>query len=270
MLFVDKENKCLDNTAENPPQDQLQKVLVVEDEEMNRVMFVEMISSLGFEADSAGNGAEALQMLAQSNYGLVITDLQMPHMDGLELAQALYMQQSEARRPPIVMMTGTIPTEHEKRVFYDKGVSEFVGKPVSLATLRTVLQKYFSDGDAENPGGHAVKRKDADLPVDLSVLEGLVGNDPAIHAFLLQKFANSLTDILIDMHKAVANKSSEKICALSHKLKSPSKSMGAERLAQISIELEKAGEREDWDTIQYWLPELVEEAETVSQFIRNL
>ncbi|MDH5327029.1 MAG: response regulator [Gammaproteobacteria bacterium] len=260
-----------DNNTEHTPVDQLHRVLVVEDEQMNRTMFVEMISSLNFEADSVANGEEALAALQKTNYGLIITDLQMPHMDGFELAQALYKRQRPEKRTPLVMMTGTIPAENEKQVFFDNGVREFVAKPVSLNTLRSVLQKYLSgDPGQYSTGLDPVKRKDTELPVDIAVLEGLVGNDPAIHASLLQKFVISLNDILGDMRLAFDAKSMVEIKALAHKLKGPAKSIGAERLAQICIELEKAGKAENMDEINRWRAPLQDEAETVAQFIQNM
>ena len=105
----------------------LRKILVVDDDPVVGKSFDRVLTNKGYEVVMAHNAAEALERMRKSEYDLVYTDIRMPGMDGLELAEKV-----KARRPwtPVVIVTGHGTVDNERRAM-DAGVSAFLHKPLS-------------------------------------------------------------------------------------------------------------------------------------------
>ena len=99
-----------------------------------------MLKRLGYTADVAGNGLEAIQALERRNYDLLLTDLQMPEMDGLQAAQEICRRWPEATRPRIVAMTANASTTDRDHCFA-AGMHDFISKPVRLEDLRGAIER---------------------------------------------------------------------------------------------------------------------------------
>ena len=119
-------------------------VLVVEDVEINRLIVGEMIRVLGLRASVAGSGEEALRMCADATPDVVLMDIQMPGMDGLETCRRLRQLQASDRLPhfPIVALTANA-MESDRQASRDAGIDEHVTKPIDLADLRGVLSRWL-------------------------------------------------------------------------------------------------------------------------------
>ncbi|MDA8427270.1 MAG: response regulator [Treponema sp.] len=116
------------------------RVLVVDDDPQNREILKRLIERLGAEVRAAGDGQEALQAFGGAGFDLVLLDLSMPGMDGLEVAAA--MRSIEAgegrRRAAIVALSGL----DENRDFMRSGIDEFIQKPVGMDILRAALERW--------------------------------------------------------------------------------------------------------------------------------
>jgi DNA-binding NtrC family response regulator len=112
-----------------------ERVLIVEDEENERTGLSELVSSWGYSTETAGDGVEALEKVGQFSPSIVITDIKMPRMDGMELAQKL----DEMSQPiAVVMVTAQKTTEtafHAGRL----GVQDYIEKPIDFRRLRSIL-----------------------------------------------------------------------------------------------------------------------------------
>ncbi len=113
-------------------------ILLVEDNVVNQRVALLMLQRLGYEADVAGNGYEALAALERKTYHLVFMDLQMPEMDGLEATQAIRVRWVEGRRPRIVAMTANASTADRTRCL-EAGMDDFMSKPVRMPELCRAL-----------------------------------------------------------------------------------------------------------------------------------
>ena len=119
------------------------RVLLVEDNEVNRKVAQRQIESLGFQAECAQDGREALDLLARSTFDLVLMDCQMPHMDGYETTQAIRQREAAGLvRTPIVAMTAHAMDGDRDRCIA-AGMDDYLSKPVKVADLRTVLQRWL-------------------------------------------------------------------------------------------------------------------------------
>ncbi len=124
-------------------------VLVVEDNAVNQRVARRMLEKLGYRADVAANGLEALRMLDRIDYDLVLMDCHMPEMDGFEATMSIRAREGDGRHVPIVAMTANAAKEDRDRCL-SAGMDGYLAKPVKAAQLRDTLAKYFDPSRAAN------------------------------------------------------------------------------------------------------------------------
>lgn len=133
----------LDNTQTTKPASNLQRsrILVVDDSLSNRKSLSLMVEQMGYQAITAVDGLDALQHLHEHPIELVLTDLEMPRMNGLEMTQAIRIW-PEKRHIPIIMITSRSTQKH-RQMAQQAGVDDYLTKPVSHDTLQTQLHKWL-------------------------------------------------------------------------------------------------------------------------------
>lgn len=114
-------------------------VLLVEDNPVNQKVALLILRRLGIEPGVAGNGAQAIQKLNEKPYDVVLMDVHMPEMDGLEATRHIRQHFDQARRPVIVAMTASNQAKDREEVFA-AGMDDFVGKPFKVEELIQVLK----------------------------------------------------------------------------------------------------------------------------------
>lgn len=121
------------------------KVLVVDDDKTTRKMISLILNSKGYEVVTAENGIEALQKLGIEDINLILTDMNMPYMDGIELVKQIRSSQ-ERSNIPIVMIT-TEADEEEKIKAFEAGVDDYLVKPTTSEeisqSIKKILKKFF-------------------------------------------------------------------------------------------------------------------------------
>ncbi|MDO8426505.1 MAG: response regulator [Deltaproteobacteria bacterium] len=115
------------------------KILVVDDCETTRKLLSYIIRDKGYKIIGASNGIEALEVMAANPVDLVVTDLNMPQMNGFELCRSL-REQAEYRELPIIMIT-TESGEADKRMGMEAGVTTYLSKPISPQRLLYEIEK---------------------------------------------------------------------------------------------------------------------------------
>jgi len=123
------------------------RLLVVEDNPTNQKLALRLLEKIGCSADIAANGKEAIKALETASYDLVLMDLQMPEMDGLEATKIIRETSSEVKRHdiPIVAMTAHAMKDHKDRCL-DAGMDDYISKPIRSEKLKAVLKKYLVSG----------------------------------------------------------------------------------------------------------------------------
>jgi len=119
------------------------RILIVDDEEQTRETLAELVSALGYETGSAANGQEAVAMLRRERYDLVLTDLLMPGMDGLDVVREIRAMTQDL---PVLVITGhsSVQTAVES---VRAGASDYIEKPVNLEALQMRIQRAFDYAD---------------------------------------------------------------------------------------------------------------------------
>jgi len=246
------------------------QILVAEDNVINQQVIAAQLKSLGYHADYALNGAEALELWKDEKYDLLMTDIRMPVMDGIELVKNLRSMETDRSRPaPIIAITANAMHEDVMRC-RKAGVDEVIAKPIDLDDLARVIKKWLPESevyesqDLKNnhkfPGG-------GDAAIDISVLQRSIGDKPEEHRMMLSSYVDSLSAALGDIQVAFSWRNQDQLADHVHKLKSSSRSMGANKLADLCHVIEIASKENRWDDIDKAVPRLHVNAEQVEAFV---
>jgi len=119
------------------------RILVVEDNLINQKVVLKVLERLGYKADIANNGFEAIEKVSDKEYDLVFMDMEMPEMDGIEATKNIQTIPLKNRQPIIVAMTANATTEDKARCF-EAGMKDFIAKPITLESTENVLLKWFA------------------------------------------------------------------------------------------------------------------------------
>jgi signal transduction histidine kinase/CheY-like chemotaxis protein len=122
-----------------------ERILLAEDNEINQIVAVKQLESLGLKVDVASNGNEVLQALEQGSYALILMDCQMPELDGIEATRQIREKGYSKTDLPIIALTAHVFEEDRKRCI-DAGMNDFLSKPLSLTQLSSVLTRWLSSG----------------------------------------------------------------------------------------------------------------------------
>jgi CheY-like chemotaxis protein len=119
-------------------------VLLVEDNPINQLVASEMLQLLGVEVVCAADGVEGLEMFESHRFDLVLMDIQMPRMDGLEATREIRRREKlgSHAETPIIALTANA-SEEERRRSLDAGMNDFLAKPVKTEQIAAVLARYL-------------------------------------------------------------------------------------------------------------------------------
>ncbi|HJQ28119.1 MAG TPA: histidine kinase N-terminal 7TM domain-containing protein, partial [Rubrobacter sp.] len=186
-------------------------VLVAEDNQVNQRVAVMMLQRLGYHADVAANGLEAVEALSRVPYSAVLMDVQMPEMDGYAATRQIRRREGEGegRRTPIIAMTANaMQGDREKAL--EAGMDDYVPKPVKHEDLNSVLERWIkTNEEIDFEGGEgSVEDHAEDYPLDRGVLAGLRGlqdeGDPDFLNELIGQFLTEVPQQLIALRKTVS------------------------------------------------------------------
>ena len=177
------------------------RILVAEDNPVNQRVASHMLNKLGYRCDIASNGKEAVEMLAQLPYDLVLMDCQMPEVDGYTATRRIRQHEEQGgHHTPIIAMTANAMREDRARCL-DAGMDGFIPKPIALEELETALECWIPNDSKAGADSSALDASDyvfttraaaeraavARLP-EHSVLAGSFAADPALVAALAAQF----------------------------------------------------------------------------------
>jgi CheY-like chemotaxis protein/HPt (histidine-containing phosphotransfer) domain-containing protein len=214
---------------------------------------------LGYRADVVGNGVEVLQALERQSYDVVLMDVQMPEMDGLEATRRL-RQRFGAGAPRVIAMTANaMPGDREKCL--EAGMVAYVSKPLELADIRNVLQPVV------RAAGAAPALIDARRIAQLRELED--ENNPNLVADIIELFLADAPKHLCRIALALDRQDAAQLEANSHRLLSGIENLGALRMREPCVELERLGREGALGGAAAQLARLQREFELAQQTLRS-
>ena len=226
-------------------------LLVVEDQPMNQKVLQHQLEHLGVDCGLAENGQEALDLLADNRYDIIITDCSMPVMDGLELTRRLRALEA-AGRPRSTVIAITANTD-SAQLCYEAGADAYLSKPLTLAELRETLTQWHLGEQPPAPEDDGNKRPAACVsdntrePIDRDALARILGDSgPGVIDRVMRDFFGSWQDSLAAIGQELKHRDPSGMAEAAHAAKGMAQYGAAAQLAADCARLEKLARDECW------------------------
>lgn len=227
------------------------KILVAEDVELNQFLARHIMESWGFEVEIANNGREALDMVTNNEYDLVLMDIQMPEMDGMEATQNIRLlpDVKKAGIPIVALTANALKGDSDK--YISVGMNDYLSKPFDESKLFLIISKNLSE--RKNASANVEKLHEAEVAktgsdnqklYDLSMVEAISGGDQQFVKKMIQLFLDTMPQALNDLEAELKQEKWESLGKLAHKMKSTIDSMGIVSLKQDIRAIEHNGKQQ--------------------------
>ncbi len=242
------------------------RILLTEDNLVNQKIALKQLTSLGYNADVANNGQEALEVLEKIPYDLILMDCQMPILDGLETTKEIHRWQetrfASGRRPVVIAMTANAMKE-DKQMCLDAGMDDYLSKPVLKEDLAAVLERWASII-------FQAKQTDiglVNLPIEWERLHQLSENNPEFELELLQIFFDDIQPRIEMIKIAIAAQNFEQIALQAHQIKGASANMGITTMHLAAEKLEQLAHNQEHRGTNQFILELEEFVKRIQEFL---
>jgi signal transduction histidine kinase/DNA-binding response OmpR family regulator/HPt (histidine-containing phosphotransfer) domain-containing protein len=210
------------------------RLLLAEDNVVNQKVALLTLTRLGYRADVAGNGLEVLEALQRQPYDVVLMDVQMPELDGLETTRRICHDQPPATRPRIIAMTANA-MQGDREQCLEAGMDDYISKPIRIGELVSALERAVPIPIRTSRANAATALEPPAALLDREVLDQLqadIGDGtPAIIVELIDLFRTDTPQQLEVMRTALAADAADIVQRTAHTLKSMSATLGAQPLA---------------------------------------
>jgi CheY-like chemotaxis protein len=268
--------------------------LLVEDVPVNQMVALKMLQRLGYRADVANNGLEAIDSLQRQPYDIVFMDVQMPELDGLETTRYICKEWPTVSRPWIIAMTAHA-MQGDKEECLNAGMDDYISKPIRMTTLIEAFERYktcklspykplvssqkiFSVSQdfsviSNNYLSSKIQDQITNICLDketINSLRSMAGEDADI--ILAEVFNSYLEDApqrLQAIQDAITNQDALMLQKSAHALKSLSVTVGAVYLAELAGELEVKGRTGSLNYVQSLMEQLTQEYENVKVVLQQ-
>jgi two-component system sensor histidine kinase/response regulator len=269
------------------------RILLAEDNAINQLVLQRQLDHLGWDIKIAADGKEALQLLEQEDFTLLLTDCHMPNMDGFELTEEIRKRERDnGKRLPIVAITANVLQGEAGRCFA-VGMDDFLAKPVELAKLSETLEKWAGAFEtekdvravctaAELPRQHdsdLIMRKNeddvettvSDVPVDLAMLSRLLATDDENYLKeMLSIYWEATAATPAELRRFLRARDAKSLRDAAHAAKGASASVGAVPASSLLKRLQLAATDADWKQAEAIMPEIDDAFIKLEQYIGSL
>ncbi|WP_413873885.1 response regulator [Albidovulum sp.] len=216
------------------------RILLADDHPTNQKLGRTILKRLGYASDLAGNGIEAVEAVARQPYDLVLMDIEMPEMDGVEATRRILAAHPEGKRPRIIAVTANA-MEGDRERFIEAGMSGYVSKPIRVPDLVEALTACFGRKTQEEAN---LPRNGTDEPFDATAMARLldtIGGDREALAELVESFLEEGPALIDRIGRAAVAGDAEALRQAAHTMKSSAADFGAMPLSRLCATLETQG-----------------------------
>jgi signal transduction histidine kinase/CheY-like chemotaxis protein len=243
------------------------RILVAEDDPVNRKVAIGFLEKLGFRVDAVEDGRAAVEAWSQNRYQLILMDCQMPRLDGFAATQQIRSrEQGTGRHIPIVALTANATREAQAEC-KEAGMDHYVSKPFKREQLQACLELCLAGDDLRGPAAHA-----GPVPVDLHKFTSCGVGDVGFQRDLLQLFIETNQPLLAELGQAASTDalpSIEEIRKLAHRVKGSSSAVCANEVAWAAERLESAAKRGESQLFRGLIAELRDRFEETAAFLES-
>ena len=226
------------------------KILLAEDNTVNQRVAIGMLQMLGYNADVAVNGREAVEAVEHDRYDLVFMDVHMPEMDGVEATRVIHERFGDDDRPLIVAMTANA-LKGDREELIAAGMDDYVSKPVRIEALTAVVEACIARlGKGPDADG---SDSDPTHVIDLSVFDAFEALGADAHetvALIIDSYLEEAPRLMSVLNRHVASGDFTAAGLAAHSLKASSASVGALPLAALLQDIETAGKEGNGRTVR--------------------
>jgi CheY-like chemotaxis protein len=243
------------------------QILVAEDNVVNQKVALLMLQRLGYAADVAADGEETLAALRRQRYDVVLMDVQMPGMDGIEAARRIRAEWPAETRPRIIAMTANALRE-DRESCLAAGMDDYLSKPVLLEDLRAALCRGVGAAVPPAPpaGNGDADAFDPKYIDQLRQLQSMTGQE--LISPIIDRFLAEAPQKLAELRLAMAAKDDLHFVFIAHAFKGSGAQLGARRLAKICHELEVRGRKVQWSGMEEVVGQLQTEIERIAPLLQ--
>lgn len=235
------------------------KVLVAEDYEINRMLIDELLKQHGITPQFALDGEEAVNMVDKEDYDLILMDINMPKMNGMDATRAIRESGNDI---PIVALTANA-LEGDKERFLEIGMDDYLSKPIEVEALHLVLKKYSSDIVASSNDDKEFIQK---IQNSLDTAKEQMGLPDAVIQKIFSSFLSTASGDMAKIKDASSKQDFELIERMAHSIKGGSSSLRLDEITALSTKLEDAAKMEktyDYDSDIKALAEIIKRIEMI-------
>ncbi len=211
------------------------KVLVAEDNEVNQMLIEEILGKYGIASQIVKNGKEAFEQAQQESFDLILMDINMPVMNGVDAAKKIMLEAALNANTPIVALTSNI-LEKDVAGFIKAGMYAHLGKPVTNKDIYRLLYELF---ESNHPDSALSVMSDQEISASLQEAGELLELSNEIMLSLLQKFLNTTEGILEKIQKADEEDDFEALIEQAHKLRGSSSALCFHKIKEITVKIEE-------------------------------
>jgi len=230
------------------------RILLAEDNTVNQKVALTQLKSLGYSADVAANGREAVEATGKNGYDIILMDCQMPEMDGFEAAREIRLRQKDAAHQSTIIAMTARALEGEREKCLAAGMDDYISKPVKVESLRQTIERWVRPANAKPVESMQTKMEefleiDKLEILDCSVLDGFreyqQPDETDLVIELIDLFISDGGERLSSLRLAVSEPDTALIKREAHSLKGSSGNVGAFRVAAICGLIEKNADDAD-------------------------
>jgi signal transduction histidine kinase/CheY-like chemotaxis protein len=247
------------------------RVLVVDDNEINRKLAGILLQQLGATIDQAENGVAAVEECSRNSYDIVLMDMHMPVMDGIEATSRIRKMQQNGPRTPIVALTANALSGDRER-YLEAGMDDYLAKPLSEKALLNVMARWC--GTAGPSASAAAGEVPRAAPAALPVIDARLGVTRAfgqadVWRTILDMLVRDMPVSMASIEAAFAGQNLEELRKAAHKLHGSSSYCGTPALQNAAKSLELACMNNEPEQIGQWLQTLREEAGKLQEMVAS-
>ena len=231
-------------------------ILLAEDNLMNQKVITNMLKEIGYRSDIVENGKQVLDAMRLKIYDVILMDIQMPEMDGVEATIRIRNDWSKDKQPRIIALTADALVGRREE-YLSRGIDDYISKPVSVDRLIKSLNNCTKLSLIQEYGRLEKKQEGVKKsPINLKILYSMPGDINAYLEDYLTIFLNDTPKMIEKIETAISNQQAKPLQVQAHSLKSSCKLIGADAMAEVCLYLENAGKHSLFDDAKAHFPEL--------------
>jgi two-component system aerobic respiration control sensor histidine kinase ArcB len=244
------------------------QILLVEDIELNVMVAKALLEKLGQHVDVAMTGNEAITMARDKQYDLVLLDIQLPDMNGFEVANVLH-EESLVEQTSIVALTANVIKTRQE--YLDNGMDDVIAKPVKKSRIIEVFNSLFCEQPSmPHQPAPEPKKNQLNTILDLELIQMLV--DTIGHEMVrtsVKVFEEKMPEYLDVLQLSLSASEKDEVCSQAHKIKGAAGSVGLARVQKIANEIQQGDHPAWWQNVHDWVEQLNQAANQDLQKLIN-